>query len=83
MKIKANRSLIYGADNIDEGQIVDLPEGVARMWIEHGYGVEWGYETKPHPVFPMQAGGRAKPQSSQPPARRSRKRKSKPAEGGD
>jgi hypothetical protein len=75
MKIKATRFLIYGADNIDDGQVVDLPEDVGRMWIEHGYGVEWGYETKPHPAFPTKGDGAEKQPSSPLAGRRSRKSK--------
>lgn len=83
MKIKALRMICRNADNIEEGQVIDLPDDEAQWWIEQGFGEAFGYETKPHPAHPMQAGGRVKPQSSPPPARRSRRRKSKPAEGSD
>lgn len=77
MKIRATRDIIYGAENVMEGQTIDLPDGVAQMWIENGYGVE--YEIKPYQVRPMSGDGKEKPQSSPPRVRRSRKRKSKPA----
>lgn len=81
MKIKTTRSLIKGSENIDEGQIVDLPEGQARRWVELGYGVP--YEIKPHvdtPVFPTRASGEDRRRSSSPPARQSKKKRSKRAE---
>jgi hypothetical protein len=79
MKIRALREIFRDHDNVLVGQVLDLPEDEARWWIEQGYGEVARYETKPHVEVPMPAGGRVTQPSSPPPARRSRKTRSKPA----
>jgi hypothetical protein len=75
MKLQMTRTLFYGHDTLEEGQVFE-PEN-PEWWVDKGFAVPYVYETKPHPVVPMQAGGVVKPRQSSPPARQPRKRRPK------
>jgi hypothetical protein len=82
MKLQMTRTLFRGNETLEQGQIVEIPDDEVPWWIEREYAVHipQKYQTKPHIARPTLAGGEVKPSSVSPPARRSRKRKLKPAE---
>jgi hypothetical protein len=72
MKVRMLRTMFYGADVLEDGQVIDVDN--AQWWIERGYAEQIAYEVKPHPAHPMLAGGVETPAQLSPPAPRRRGR---------
>lgn len=46
MKVRAKKTFKYEGEEITEGEVVDLPDGVARSVIKKGYGEEHNGEVE-------------------------------------